>query len=265
MKSKKKTLLCLTFPQGFFKSSLPLTLHFKLFSKHAHHPSSTHARTIISLHSPLPSEPCTVSFNPNISIRFSFISEDNWANLYRLNIFITKMGLPCTSWALSNVTSFFCIVSTSASAVPLLTDSLYEKQKKHQALASIIKWFITQVWVFYRKTDNSRVFSIRNYIRDTSEIFSISSLVKISLVSFLCFLSIFFLFSNYSYLSNKNENYTLVWTYELYLLVGKKFHLFALTFQNLHKIFFFWFNFERKWSFYVISAWLEPVSSLYYI
>ena len=36
------------------------------------------------------------------------------------------------------------------------------------------------------------VFSIRNYIRDKSEIFSISSLVKISLTSFLCFSSIFF-------------------------------------------------------------------------
>ena len=34
-------------------------------------------------------------------------------------------------------------------------------------------------------------FSIRNYIRDTSEIFSISSLVKISLASFLCFSFIF--------------------------------------------------------------------------
>ena len=31
------------------------------------------------------------------------------------------------------------------------------------------------------------VFSIQNYIRDTSEIFSIFSLVKISLTSFLCF------------------------------------------------------------------------------
>ena len=40
------------------------------------------------------------------------------------------------------------------------------------------------------------VFSIRNYIRDTSEIFSIFSLVKISLMSFLCFSSSFFLFRN---------------------------------------------------------------------
>ena len=36
------------------------------------------------------------------------------------------------------------------------------------------------------------LFSLRNYIRDTSEIFSISSLVKISLTSFLCFSSRFF-------------------------------------------------------------------------
>ena len=37
------------------------------------------------------------------------------------------------------------------------------------------------------------VFSIRNYIRDASEIFSISSLVEISLTSFLCFSFVFHL------------------------------------------------------------------------
>ena len=35
------------------------------------------------------------------------------------------------------------------------------------------------------------VFYIRNYSRDTSEIFSISSIVKISLMSFLCFAFVF--------------------------------------------------------------------------
>ena len=49
------------------------------------------------------------------------------------------------------------------------------------------------------------VFSVRNYIRDRSEIFSISSLVKISLMSFLCFSSSFFLFSKHSYLCNKKK------------------------------------------------------------
>ena len=48
------------------------------------------------------------------------------------------------------------------------------------------------------------VFSIRNYIQDMSEIFSISSLVKISLTSFLCFSSSFF-FSKHSYLCNKKK------------------------------------------------------------
>ena len=38
------------------------------------------------------------------------------------------------------------------------------------------------------------------YIRDTSEIFSISSLVKVSLTSFLCFSSRFFFISKHSYL-----------------------------------------------------------------
>ena len=48
------------------------------------------------------------------------------------------------------------------------------------------------------------VFSIRNYIRVTSEIFSISSLVKISLTSFFCFFFVFcFFFSKHSYLCNK--------------------------------------------------------------
>ena len=49
--------------------------------------------------------------------------------------------------------------------------------------------------------------SIRNYIRDTSKIFSISSLVKIPLKSFICFSFVFhlvlFLFSKHSYLCNK--------------------------------------------------------------
>ena len=53
------------------------------------------------------------------------------------------------------------------------------------------------------------VFSIRNYIRDTSELFSISSLVKISLMSFLCFSFVlrlvFFLFSKHLYLCNKKK------------------------------------------------------------
>ena len=40
------------------------------------------------------------------------------------------------------------------------------------------------------------VFSIRNYIRDTSEIFSISSLVEISLTLFLCFSFVFLCFSS---------------------------------------------------------------------
>ena len=50
--------------------------------------------------------------------------------------------------------------------------------------------FITQIWVFYRKIENS-YFPYKNYIRDTSEIFSISSLVKISLMSLLCFFFVF--------------------------------------------------------------------------
>ena len=45
--------------------------------------------------------------------------------------------------------------------------------------------FITKIWVFYGKIDNSY------YIRDKSEIFSISPLVKISLTSFLCFSFVF--------------------------------------------------------------------------
>ena len=49
------------------------------------------------------------------------------------------------------------------------------------------------------------VFSIRNYIRDTSGIFSISSLMKISLTSFLCFSSSFFLFSKHLYLCNTKK------------------------------------------------------------
>ena len=49
---------------------------------------------------------------------------------------------------------------------------------------------------------------IWNYIRDTSDIFSIFSLVKISLTSFLCFSFVFrlvFLFSKHSYLCNKKK------------------------------------------------------------
>ena len=52
------------------------------------------------------------------------------------------------------------------------------------------------------------VFSIRNNIQDTSEIFSIFSQVKISLTSFLCFsfvFRLFFLFLKHSYLCNKRK------------------------------------------------------------
>ena len=75
------------------------------------------------------------------------------------------------------------------------------------------------------------LFFIRNYIRDMSEIFSISSLMKISLTSFLCFSFVFCLFFKFLKHSYKlKENYTLVWTYEVYLLTKKRFHSFtALT------------------------------------
>ena len=52
------------------------------------------------------------------------------------------------------------------------------------------------------------VFSIRNYIRDTSEIFSISPLVKISLTLLLCFSFVFrlgFCFLKHPYQSNKQN------------------------------------------------------------
>ena len=70
------------------------------------------------------------------------------------------------------------------------------------------------------------IFSIRNYIQDTSEIFFISSLVKISLTSFLCFsfvfcLVFFYFWNTHIYVIKKN--YTLAWTYEVYLLVEKDF------------------------------------------
>ena len=49
------------------------------------------------------------------------------------------------------------------------------------------------------------VFSIRNYKQNMSEIFLTSSLVKISLTSFLWFSSCFFIFSKHSYLCNKKN------------------------------------------------------------
>ena len=49
------------------------------------------------------------------------------------------------------------------------------------------------------------VFSICNYIRDTSAIFSISSIVKISLTSFLCFSSFFYFRNTHIYLYNKKK------------------------------------------------------------
>ena len=84
------------------------------------------------------------------------------------------------------------------------------------------------------------VFSIRNYIRDTSEIFSICSLVKISLTSLLCFSSSFFLFSNHSYLCNekkitcwfKHMKFIFSWnkdalTREIFFPLEDKLHMFA--------------------------------------
>ena len=68
------------------------------------------------------------------------------------------------------------------------------------------------IWFYYidmsvLPKNRQLVFSIQTYLRDTSEIFSISSLVKISLTSFLCFsfvfCIVFFLFLKHSYLCNK--------------------------------------------------------------
>ena len=81
----------------------------------------------------------------------------------------------------------------------------------------------------FTEKQTTRIF-IRNYIQDTSEIFSISSLVlmKISLMSFLCFpllfvqLFFFFKFSKHSYLRNKKKiTRWFVQKYEVYLLVEK--------------------------------------------
>ena len=74
---------------------------------------------------------------------------------------------------------------------------------------------------------------IWKYIRDTSDIFSIFSPVKISLTSllfFLCFLSSLFYFRN-AHLCNK-KNYTLVWTYEartseIFFPLEDKLHMFV--------------------------------------
>ena len=84
--------------------------------------------------------------------------------------------------------------------------------------------FIYYIGMSVLPKNRQLVFPIPNYIQDTSEIFSISSLVKILLTSFLCFSFvfrlIFFYFSKQKYLcKKKKENYTLVWTYEVYLLV----------------------------------------------
>ena len=70
-------LLHLHFPCLPRSSSLPISLHFKLqcFSKHAHHPSKKHARTI-SLHLPLPSEPLF----PQFSIIFVLAHNYNYSS-----------------------------------------------------------------------------------------------------------------------------------------------------------------------------------------
>ena len=74
------------------------------------------------------------------------------------------------------------------------------------------------------------VFSIRNYIRDTSEIFFISSLVKISLTSFLCFLSIFFFRNTHIYVIKRKLHVglnTLALTREIFFPREDKLHMFA--------------------------------------
>ena len=93
------------------------------------------------------------------------------------------------------------------------------------------------------------VFSMQNYIWYTSGIFSISSLAKISLTSFLCFSSSFFLFLKHSYLCNK-KNYSLVWTYEVYVFVEKRFHSkinFTCSRQRvISSIYLFLFSYKSK-------------------
>ena len=86
------------------------------------------------------------------------------------------------------------------------------------------------MWVFYCKIRHSWISYIWNYIRDTSDIFSIFSLVKISLTVIPVFpqnvslSSRFFLLSKHSYLCNKkkithhNICLSCYWTYNVYLL-----------------------------------------------
>ena len=82
----------------------------------------------------------------------------------------------------------------------------YKMQIVVIALKIIIIYYIDMSVL---RKNRQLVFSIRNYIRDTSEIFSISPLVKISLTSFLCFnfvfCLVFFLFSKHSYLCSKKK------------------------------------------------------------
>ena len=82
----------------------------------------------------------------------------------------------------------------------LLLKSRPQSSKNQPTMFHFICWpyFLCFYYVDMSAIPKNRqlVFSIRNYIGDASEIFSISSLVKISLTSFLCFSSIFFYFQN---------------------------------------------------------------------
>ena len=108
-----KPTLLLSFSTSVFHvvvlaSSFPSLQTPTLFSKHAHHPSSTHSRTI-SLHSP------TVSFNPNVSIQSSF----------SLSVLHHTLHSPLLSQSFSKLPFYFPVHTMSYSHItsPILHNS----------------------------------------------------------------------------------------------------------------------------------------------
>jgi len=80
---------------------------------------------------------------------------------------------------------------------------------------------------------------IQNYIQESSDVFSISSLLKISMTSFPAFTLLFVQKSPKTSLAYViKKNYTVAWRYEFYFLVVKKQYFTREVTELVYKILF---------------------------
>ena len=104
------------------------------------------------------------------------------------------------------------------------TKKLWSYLSSHSVKWHNCNWSLIPFYYYIDKSvlveNRSLVKFIRNYIRDLSGVFSMSSLVRISMTSFPALTLLFV--QKYFRPYNKKKNYTVAWRYEFYFLLVKK-------------------------------------------